>query len=480
MLGEDHPRSAGTAYVSPRGSFSNSELYRASQPQTDKSASDRHESAMTDVDLGEARPATPPAGRNTQNQPLPQHRSPFAQHSRQHSTPSFPIPQSAPRSPSPLRSHLSFSTNNDMPNTGDGQGPQPPDTQAGGFGGWLRRSSTPSVHDAPISPDTTPKSVRASMASTAGGARSTPQSKLGLFASSVSAFANRIGNQPSTRDIHIDDELYNMDIETALFPTATSPTTDSDAFSPSAYKNLQANAVGLSVKMQSAYRQQTVALHEVQTERDAQQEEIEEGRLRIALFKTQLEDMATKAEEQEREMQKLIDELRAEKKQHRHVASSIASEDLGIDDERDRRRWRESSGTTSSAAETDAESGADEGESVFSRSRSPTVMTSITENSGPASVAARGVSPRPASLHVPSPRAQLPPRQLSTFQKIVKGITDPGSSDGCRNCKGQDASAAWNTVSLLRDENKGLKHRVAQLEVAVEGALDLVNGIGLA
>ncbi|KXJ94313.1 hypothetical protein Micbo1qcDRAFT_159420 [Microdochium bolleyi] len=476
MLSEGHLRSQGTAYVSPRGSFSNSELYRTSLSQTDRAAADQHESAMTDVDLGEPRPSTPPAGRSSSTHQ--QHRSPFTQHSRQHSTPTFPIPQSAPRSPSPLRSHLSFS-NNDMPYTGDGQGSRQLDTQAGGFGGWLRRSSTPSVQDTPLSPDTTPKSVRTSVLST-GPAKSTPQSKLGLFASSVTAFANRLGNQAPAHSIDIDDELYNMDVEAALFPAPMSPS-ERDTFSPSAYKNLQANAVGISLKMQNAYRQQTLALHEVQSERDAQREEIEEARLRIALFKTQLEEMATKAAEQEQEMRRLVDELRAEKKHDRHeaenrsnIASSVVSEDLGIDDERDRRRWRESSGTASSATETDADSGLDEGESVFSRSRSPTIMTSITENNEkpPATVTSR-----PASLHVPAPKTQLP-RQLSTFQRIVKGIAE-GSSDGCRNCKGQDSSTAWNTVSVLRDENKDLKQRVVQLEVAVEGALDLVNGIGL-
>jgi hypothetical protein len=32
-------------------------------------------------------------------------------------------------------------------------------------------------------------------------------------------------------------------------------------------------------------------------------------------------------------------------------------------------------------------------------------------------------------------------------------------------------------VSLLKDENKGLKERVSELETAVEGAIDVVNGV---
>jgi hypothetical protein len=66
---------------------------------------------------------------------------------------------------------------------------------------------------------------------------------------------------------------------------------------------------------------------------------------------------------------------------------------------------------------------------------------------------------------------------MNAFQKILKGIS--GEEAGCRNCKGQDASVAWDTVGLLRDENRHLKTRVGELEVAVEGALDLVNGLGL-
>ncbi|KAH7037745.1 uncharacterized protein B0I36DRAFT_359399 [Microdochium trichocladiopsis] len=359
-----------------------------------------------------------------------------------------------------------------MPFTGDGQGPRHPEAQNGGFGGWLRRGSTPSVKDAPRSPDTTPRSVRTSTISMAP-TKTTPQSKLGLFASSVSAFAKNLGNQAPTQHIDIDDELYNMDIEAALFPAAASPT-ERDTFSPAAYKNLQTNAVGLLLKMQNAYRERTAALQEVQNERDAEREELEEARLRITLFKGQLQEVAKRAADQEQQMQDLVNELRAEKKARHeerlaHAASSVASEDLGIDEE-DRRRWRESSGTVKSdiSAETDVESG-NENESIFSRSRSPTVITSITESDS---------SSRPATLHPP----KLQTRQLTTLQKLVKNMTgdsDMTSVNGCRRCNGQDSSVAWDTVSLLRDENKGLKHRVAQLEVAVEGALDLVNGIAV-
>lgn len=68
---------------------------------------------------------------------------------------------------------------------------------------------------------------------------------------------------------------------------------------------------------------------------------------------------------------------------------------------------------------------------------------------------------------------------MTTFQKLIKNISGDAPGSGCQNCRGQDASMAWDTVGLLRDENRGLKQRVGELEDAVDGALDLVNGYGI-
>ncbi|PHH72357.1 hypothetical protein CDD83_4988 [Cordyceps sp. RAO-2017] len=92
---------------------------------------------------------------------------------------------------------------------------------------------------------------------------------------------------------------------------------------------------------------------------------------------------------------------------------------------------------------------------------------------------AKPVAPR-------APPRQSPP-QMSTIQKLFKGMSsaeapkedEPRGPASCRNCQGQDASVAWDTASLLRDENRGLKQRVGELEEAVEEALDAVNGIRL-
>jgi len=308
----------------------------------------------------------------------------------------------------------------------------------------------------------------------------------------------------------LSDELLTLDIRSALFPTG-----DNDPFSPSAFKNLLANAEGLLTKLQTAYKIRTISLHELAGEKEAQAEELEEAETRAQHLKMQLEDMAQRVMAHDEEMKNVIEELnrerqaRAEEKEAReksinlirtHTTSpseelSPHSEDLDVDSQRRRRPWRHSSGTINSETsfESDDESGG--AESVFSRSMSPS-LASVSEISTPEmgqAVFAKVVNISP-KRGVERPK---PVQQRSTFQKILKGISatpdnesqtskekdednELGMADeGCRNCRGGQASVAWDTVGLLRAENKGLKERMASLESAVEGALDLVNGLKL-
>lgn len=309
-----------------------------------------------------------------------------------------------------------------------------------------------------------------------GSSPASAQSRFGF----LSALTNRWSNQPVITP-QVEEELLSMNVETALYPSG-SP----DAFSPAAYKNLQANATGLLLKMQTAYRQRTTALQDMQAERSAEKEETEEARLRVDHLKMQLEHMASQAVEQEHAMKQLMDELKAERKARRGeqlarekilAEGSVVSEDLGVDEE-ERKKWRKSGSTIKSDVSFDTDEESAESESVFSRSRSPTLTTSGTE-----------ILDAPSPQGANTPTLSLPPKpkfgkEMSTFQKLMKGISgdstnDDGRSGACKSCKGQDSTRAWDTVSLLRDENKDLKQRMAQLEVAVEGALDLVNGIGV-
>lgn len=302
------------------------------------------------------------------------------------------------------------------------------------------------------------------------------------------------------------EELLHMNVEEALFPTG-SQGNNKDAFSPAAFKNLQTQATGLLTRLQTAYRQKSQALAELEKEREADRDELEEAETRATHLKLQLEDMAHKASEQEQRMKQLMEELAFERRSRGELeksafakqrlspgglhseAGSTISEDLEVEDEEmQKRKWRKSNGTDTSF-ETDDDSISFEGDSVFSRPRSPSASTTTTTRgvdtgsiidmpmTTPSSVRGSMYSAKRTSVQsIQSNRRST--QQMSTFQKLMKGISGDGT-DGCRNCKGQDASIAWDTVGLLRDENKGLKQRVGELEDCLEGALDVVNGIGL-
>ncbi|KAI0115334.1 hypothetical protein F4814DRAFT_440260 [Daldinia grandis] len=418
-------------------------------------------------------------------------------HQRQQSAPNVYYSNAGSPSPSPKPGHARHQSQ-DMPLTGDGRVGRRPDNSPGRYGTWLSATPSSSSADEAVSPNTTPKSKR-SIATSDTTPKSATQSRFGFFASLTTRLSSPAAQTPQ----EIDDEMINMDIEAALYPSAI----DRDTFSPAAYKNLQTNAAGLLHKMQDAYRQRAATIQEMRAEREAQGEEMAETELRIRSFKSQLDSMAAKAVEQEKAMQQLVAELQAEK-EARHeaedrasrgralVESPLITEDLCVDDEdvdEKRKRWRNSDGTVRSDLSIDTSAGTSvtdgesiEAESIFSRSRSPTatVTTTITESEVPPTPQHELLAIR--SPHTPSLSPKPKQQQLSTFQKLVKGISGGGGGggngemvDGCGNCRGRDASVAWDTVSLLRDENKSLKHRVAQLEVVVEGALDVVNGIGV-
>lgn len=293
-----------------------------------------------------------------------------------------------------------------------------------------------------------------------------------------------------------DDELYNLNISAALFPPGGADE-QGDAFSsPAAFKDLQANAAALLVRFQAAYRAKVLAQRDWEGERAAQRDELEEAVTRAAHLKLQLEGMARRAAEQELAVRQLVDELVAEKHareeerlaRRRAAAAAAGSttpgspvsedQDLGVDERGWAERKRKSDGSASGSGEsawgeTDVESVDD---SVFSRCRSPAVTVATTVD-GRASLVDLPMVVRSETGTVRIRNGV----QLNALQKIFKGIAGDVEQqvDSCRNCEGRDASAAWETVSLLRDENKHLKQRLGQLEVAIEGALNTVNGLGL-
>jgi hypothetical protein len=313
-----------------------------------------------------------------------------------------------------------------------------------------------------------------------------------------------------------DDEYLTLDISSALFPTG-SPS-ERDSFSPSAFKNLLTNAEGLLCKLQTAYKLRTLQYHDLIAESAAQNEELEEAQTRVRSLRSQLEDIAAKFSTQDTVISDLVTQLaeekraRAEEREAReksialvkanaergskHTSTSSLGiesgiEDLGIRNVRNRHaKWGH--GSVDMSGDSDAESL--NTDSVFSRSRSPT-LTAGSRSSGPS--VAGTVESTPEIAQASFARVVQHPGQVSrpktvqqktTFQRILTGLSGAAEErdryggigmgeSGCENCRGKDASVAWDTVGLLRAENRGLKDRVGCLESAVEGALDLCDGL---
>jgi len=265
--------------------------------------------------------------------------------------------------------------------------------------------------------------------------------------------------------------------------------------------------------MQTAYKIRTLSLHELTSEKEIQKDQLEEAETRAMHLKLQLENMAKRVSEQDSAMEELVQQLAKEKlgrqeekeaseksialiKQHAEEHSQVSGyeEDLGISKAGTAKtRWRNSngSGDYSVGAESDDDAASGKSESVFSRSRSPTLMTrdSTPEISqapfGRIAVLQKDAGRQPLTTHK---GFQQP---TSTFQRIMKGMGSSndgsptkeemggiGLGSGCSNCMGRDSSVAWDTVGLLKAENKGLKERVLCVEEAVEGALDLCTAQG--
>lgn len=415
------------------------------------------------------------------------------------------------RSPPEQQQAVSNEGDDMMGFTGEGRKSRRELVESQGTTNMSQQTPTQTASEGCASPETTPKSLNRS--STAGPSNTTmPKNAPAAAAAaptrmSLLSMFSRTAPAPISEQEH--EELLHMSVEEALFPTGPQGNNNNnkDAFSPAAFKNLQTQATGLLTKLQTAYRQKSQALSELKKEREADRDELEEAETRATHLKFQLEDMAHKAAEQEARMKQLMEELASERRSRGELeksafvkqrlspgglhseAGSTISEDLEVDNQEiQKRKWRKSNGTDTSF-ETDDDSISFEGDSVFSRPRSPSVSTTTTTRgvdtasiidmpmTTPSSVRGSMYSAKRTSVQsIQSNRRST--QQMSTFQKLMKGISGDGS-DGCRNCKGQDASIAWDTVGLLRDENKNLKQRVGELEDCLEGALDVVNGIGL-
>ncbi|TVY83173.1 hypothetical protein LSUE1_G004756 [Lachnellula suecica] len=420
----------------------------------------------------------------------------------------LPFRASRQNSKSPERSPVKQNLEDEFMPTLTGDGPsgsiRVADKSKGGIASWFSGSSAPVSLGVPVGEKELPTPPSSSRPTSPDEALE--YDPIQTTASIVNVQLLLLPENPQPRQIQLpadmlnEDEFLSLDVKKALFPQGSSQ----DPFSPAAYKNLLMNAEGLLLKMQNAYKLRTRSLHELRADHSALGEEEEEAATRAENFRTQLEGMATRVAQRDAAIVDLTAQLakekkaRADEKQARELSVALvksnarasytgvpdrSTEDLGIANAKspiqDRDKWRGSA---------DMSIGSDwDSDSVFSRARSPTFTMSTmgdTPEIGQAEFGRMVVNTNP-----PTDRPKVALQQKSTFQKILQNIAPAAdekteekaeedkyeeigvSDEGCKNCRGNNSSVAWNTVSVLRVENRELKVRVAELDEAVEDAL---------
>ena len=303
------------------------------------------------------------------------------------------------------------------------------------------------------------------------------------------------GQQPAVPE-PADDEFLNLDINAALFPSGSAGLSPEDAF-----KNLQENAEHVIRQLQNAYKLRTFTLHETIAEKRAQQGELEESKTRVEDIKSQLDEMAARATEQDRMMKELAEQLRMERQKWREEKEARKQAEVPqIKDNVELPSIQASSDASSlqhgqkqpSATTVSSDSGFESGddsivESVISKrtddaGSQTTVSSGDSINSTPTALSPQS---QPWSATVQSQlsptKSPRTPSRTTAYDRVLKGISSSAigslmSPSRCTNCRGAGSSDAWNTVAVMKEENKALKTRIGELESAVDECITLVGG----
>jgi hypothetical protein len=291
-----------------------------------------------------------------------------------------------------------------------------------------------------------------------------------------------------------DDEFLNLDITAAL----SLPEPDDDA-NEEALDALREHADKVLRRMQDAYKQRTFAMYQAVIDKNEKQDELEETRSRVDHLKMQLDGMAAKVLDQEKAMQAMAEELEQEKQTRRTEESRSRSRtvrSIPADDDvpsmalqtprRGGKRASHSTFTSDSGFESGDESIAD---SVFSHREGLESPTSTLAGPSPnisqiALSTPTGPTPTPTiQKNLVAVTNGLAPARSSAYDRVLKGLasTRLGSSfagtnaSKCNNCYGVPASEAWSVMGVLKEENRGLKTRLGELEIVIDDCLGLVG-----
>ena len=290
------------------------------------------------------------------------------------------------------------------------------------------------------------------------------------MASRFSFFSSKT-TLPKSPPLHGVEEWVSAEPSKVLFPGGPP-----DSFSPAAFKSLQQKAEGLVSRLQAA----TIALQESSAEKETLAEEQQGAEFRAEQFKIQLDNIATKLAEQDEAMMNLVDELakekmarQEEKDQHRRSLKMI--ERRGKDQKASSGRISWANTVSDGGFESEDDSSA---ESIFSQRNnmhSPTMsMSSVSTNSPDMQQEFDFGSALPVQVV----RLRMPHHPASAKGQPVVAVGAHPNNKKCGTCGEVRSSEAWTAYQGLHEENADLRHRVAELEGALDGCLDVVGRLG--
>lgn len=296
---------------------------------------------------------------------------------------------------------------------------------------------------------------------------------------------------PSPTYHNPSDELLNLNISQALFPHGPV-----DPLAPSSFNDLLASAESLISRYQTSYRKLSSALVDARAEQSAQDDELDEADTRIRHLKMQMETMAARAADQDEQMRRLMEDLMFEKRAReeeeaaRKRSLTLVRENAhsahGNNEEEAhsprRRTTRISNSDVSvdsgfeSECETDAASifskrGGDDGCTSPTHTDRSSIMTATTTTTTTSTSEDRDTTPKGKK-----PQTLLRKSAYERSRDNPAAFYEEKTSWGCANCEGGSQASVWGRLSKEREENSVLRRRVGELEEAVDGALNIVDG----
>ncbi|KAI9677398.1 MAG: hypothetical protein M1817_006351 [Caeruleum heppii] len=402
------------------------------------------------------------------------------------SDPSKPRKLTKSPSKSPSKEKSAF-----MPTlTGDSHGEIHLRHKSSGLGTWFKGSSAPvtlgvSLQDGSETPSSRPTGAPMEEAPKMPPTPvKRPAPAVGRF-SFLSSKITQIA--PAPQPPIIQDEFLDLDIAKALGQASKD-----NLISTPSVDDVQATAETMLMKMQTAYRMRMRALQEAESEKSALQDERDEADTRTRHLKMQLEQMACRVTEQETAMAEIARELTVERRKRREEEEARKQSILLIKSAKKDTMNRDPIGKRRSNATFNSDSGFDSGEessaeSIFSQPGDGSTSPTYSNTS-------RASSPEPdlhrqiRDLMLTIPQRPAPVQRTSTFDKVLRGMSTIGFEEPNGEDEGNlpsqvleqrrgNGSTAWRLVDSLREENRGLREKVTELEGAVEACLDVVGGL---